>query len=372
MRRAAAGLLAGLFAVALAVAPAAQEPPSRELDEARREVERIQRALQEIDREIQRLQRAGRTAEANFQLSDRRWKQKREEVRLHQARMRVVRRELASTQGEVDRLRRSLHERRGLLDRRAVALFKRTRTAEYEVLASAADLVDLGRRARFLEAIARADADLIERTVRSKEAVEKAVERLTKKKREMDGIQRELNGALAAEQRARITAREAKNRADRETAAARRRREEMTRNLASMRALIQRLQQRAGRIEGVARRGRLAWPVRGETFVPQELAGVLGGVYIRTSLGTSVGAAAPGKVIHAGALRGFGTTVIVGHADNVVTVYGNLSDAAVSAGREVQSGTVLGRAGTSQYGPVVFFSVRVNNVAQDVNAWLGS
>lgn len=375
MRRAArsAAVAAGLLGVLCAAgAPAvrAQEGIEAEIAGARDEIERLQREIAALDRQIVRLERAGASAADRLRAAQRRLEQRRREVRLHRTRLLVVQRELEKARGDVGRLSKALETHRRLLGRRAVALFRRTRAAEYEILISASDLVDLGRRVRFLDAVARADAALIERTIGEKDAAEKAAARLAAKRREMDEVHSDLVRAMRAEDRARAEAQQAKNRAEREARAARARREEATRSLAELRSLLVRLQERARGIRGEARRGRLARPVPGEVFVPEELAGILGGAYLRTPAGTEVRAAAPGRVIHVGSLRGFGTTVIVGHADGVVTIYGNLSAAGAVVGREVREGEPLGLSGTTRYGPALYFSIRVQNVAQDVNAWL--
>lgn len=369
MRRAAAAVLAALLLAAL---PAAAPRPAGadEVADRQAEVDRLQADVDRLQAEVARLERAGADAAARLRVLDARWRQAAKQVALHQAQLRLVHRRLETERREVARLREDLGKRRARLGRRAAALFQRTRTAEYEVLASADDLVDYRRRVRFLEAVARADAEMIARTIRAKEAVEKAVERLAKRKAEMDRVHADLRRAEGAERRARVAAQEAKNRFDRDTQAARRRRDEAVRNLSSLRSLVGQLQRRAGRIAGVAARGRLQPPVPGEAFVPPELADVLGGVYLRAPAGTPVVAAAPGKVIHAGTLRGFGTTVILGHADGIVTVYGNLSGADVAAGREVAAGARLGRSGLSQYGPAIFFAVRSGNVAQNPLEWI--
>jgi septal ring factor EnvC (AmiA/AmiB activator) len=341
-----------------------------EIAGAQADVRRLEDELRRLDAEIARLEGQARTAAQAHRIAERRWQQAAREVSLHRSRLRLVVRRLARERAEAARLGKALDHRRGLLSQRAVALWKRARRAEYEVLVSSADLVDLGRRTRFLGAIARADADLVGRTLEAKTAVEASARRLAGRKAEMDGVQRDLDRAAARERRARDEARAAKARLDRETAAARRRRADVARDVQNLRGLVVRLQERLRGIQGVARAGRLARPVRGEIFIPEEISGVLGGAYIRAPHGAPVGAAAPGRVVHVGPLRGFGTTVLIGHADEVVTVYGNLSEATTAPGREVAEGTTIGRVGTSHYGSALYFAVRARNAAQDPRLWL--
>ncbi len=58
----------------------------------------------------------------------------------------------------------------------------------------------------------------------------------------------------------------------------------------------------------------------------------------------SVSASQPGEVIYTGKqVKELGMTVLVQHPDNVVTVYGGLSEILVSQGQKVQAGDLLGK-----------------------------
>jgi murein DD-endopeptidase MepM/ murein hydrolase activator NlpD len=71
------------------------------------------------------------------------------------------------------------------------------------------------------------------------------------------------------------------------------------------------------------------------------------GVDISAAYGQEIGAAAPGKVVFSGEQGGYGTTVLVEHADGSRTRYAHLSATLVSAGDTVGYGQALGRAGHS-------------------------
>jgi murein DD-endopeptidase MepM/ murein hydrolase activator NlpD len=71
------------------------------------------------------------------------------------------------------------------------------------------------------------------------------------------------------------------------------------------------------------------------------------GIDVRAAYGEDIQTAGAGRVVFSGTQRGYGTTVIVQHADGVKTRYAHLSATLVSAGDEVQAGQVLGRAGRS-------------------------
>ncbi len=69
------------------------------------------------------------------------------------------------------------------------------------------------------------------------------------------------------------------------------------------------------------------------------------GIDFRAPEGSDVASAGPGRVTFAGSLAGYGTTVIVQHANGLSTRYAHLSEALVQAGDAVTDKQVIGRAG---------------------------
>lgn len=71
------------------------------------------------------------------------------------------------------------------------------------------------------------------------------------------------------------------------------------------------------------------------------------GVDLKAVYGQEVQAAASGTVVFSGEQRGYGTTVVVEHADGSRSRYAHLSAATVAAGSIVEVGQSVGRAGRS-------------------------
>jgi murein DD-endopeptidase MepM/ murein hydrolase activator NlpD len=89
------------------------------------------------------------------------------------------------------------------------------------------------------------------------------------------------------------------------------------------------------------------------------------GLDIPTSTGTSVKAAADGRVSATGFNAVYGNFLIVSHGDTYQTMYAHLSKILVKTGTYVNQGTVIARSGNTgrSTGPHLHFSVYKNKVA---------
>jgi murein DD-endopeptidase MepM/ murein hydrolase activator NlpD len=81
-------------------------------------------------------------------------------------------------------------------------------------------------------------------------------------------------------------------------------------------------------------------PITGETRFHR-------GVDLRAAYGQEVVATDAGRVVFSGVQGGYGTTVLIEHADGTRTRYAHLSNAAVREGETVGAGQPVGRAGSS-------------------------
>lgn len=83
------------------------------------------------------------------------------------------------------------------------------------------------------------------------------------------------------------------------------------------------------------------------------------GVDIAAAYGREVPSAGAGRVVFSGAQGGYGNTVIVEHESGIRTRYAHLSSIQVEAGAKVETGTVVGRVGSSgrSTGPHLHFEV---------------
>jgi LysM repeat protein len=122
--------------------------------------------------------------------------------------------------------------------------------------------------------------------------------------------------------------------------------------------------------------GRFAWPLRGQVvarFGTQANGARLDGIEIAGRAGDAIVAAADGEVVYAGSdLPGYGTLVLVRHADNYVTAYGFARRALVSQGAHVRAGQQIAELGPRASGGArLLFQVRRGMQAIDPTPLLG-
>lgn len=120
------------------------------------------------------------------------------------------------------------------------------------------------------------------------------------------------------------------------------------------------------------------WPVEGEILVgfgDPRADGRLKwqGVHIAAASGTDIVAVAPGRVVFADWLMGFGMMLILDHGEEVLTVYGYCDSLLARIGDHVEAGEVIATVGQSggQTTPGLYFEVRANETSTDPIEWLG-
>lgn len=89
------------------------------------------------------------------------------------------------------------------------------------------------------------------------------------------------------------------------------------------------------------------------------------GLDLAAPYGSAVVARAPGRVVAAGWIGGYGNCVVIDHGGGVQTRYGHLSRIAVGLGQAVEPGALLGAVGSTglSTGPHLHYEVRVNGAA---------
>jgi murein DD-endopeptidase MepM/ murein hydrolase activator NlpD len=116
------------------------------------------------------------------------------------------------------------------------------------------------------------------------------------------------------------------------------------------------------------------WPISGPITSPFGIRwGTLHpGIDIGASTGTSIHAAASGKVIWCGWMSGYGNLVMVDDGGGLASLYGHQSRIAVSCGQSVEQGQLIGYVGCTGFctGPHLHFEIRLNGSPVDPLGYL--
>ena len=95
------------------------------------------------------------------------------------------------------------------------------------------------------------------------------------------------------------------------------------------------------------------------------------GLDLLADVGTVVCTAKSGKVISATQNKGMGKYIIIRHRDNIITIYGHLSNIFVHRDDYVRQGQIIGRVGKTGNAraagvlPHLHFEIRKNGIPQD-------
>lgn len=123
--------------------------------------------------------------------------------------------------------------------------------------------------------------------------------------------------------------------------------------------------------------GGLVWPVKGKLLAhygsPRNLGKLTWqGIMIAAPSGDNVVAAAPGRVVFADWLRGFGLLLIIDHGDQYMSLYGNNESLLKKVGDEVGAGDLIAQSGENdvrqQAG--LYFEIRYKGSPTNPMKWL--
>lgn len=121
----------------------------------------------------------------------------------------------------------------------------------------------------------------------------------------------------------------------------------------------------------------LPYPVRGEVQgrfgMERPEGGVWRGIVLRAAEGARVAAVAPGKVVYAGWLGGFGNLMIVDHGAGYLSVYAYNQGLLKQVGDPVRAGEAIATVGATggQVEPGLYFEIRHDGKPVNPLLWLG-
>ena len=392
--------LPGFTPAAEVKSPRSQESRER-LKELQRELGRErEQARQAVRREASLAKELGRLDE------DLRAKTKR--LRELEATLRDSTQRSAKLSREISLTESQLGRSRGLLKRRLRAIYKQGRFGYVRMLLSADDFSSVGRRLKYLSAVATQDQRLMQRYSTTLADLSQKRSELEKYKAQVAEATEKAavtRGQIEQEQRQRriLLASVREEKAGHLAAI-----KELERSAKDLQALIARLQSEEERQRRASRtaprreapggkeredvpdirddgrfaqlKGKLPWPAVGplvSTFGRQEhprfrTVTFNRGVEIGAPEGKDIAAVADGTVIYADWFKGYGRLLILDHGGGYFTLYAHAAEILAKAGASVSRGQVIGRVGDSGSleGPQLYFELRHKGKPQDPVAWL--
>jgi murein DD-endopeptidase MepM/ murein hydrolase activator NlpD len=351
-----------------------------ELDDARAKVGSIQAQLAETNRNI---------AVANVHLAD------------LEGRMHWTQRQLAWNQVQLGAARATLQRHEEALARRLVDAYEHGDLGYLDVLLRAQSFADFVERWNDVRYLVRAN----EVTIRARRAEEQKVvtiqsrllgtqaqlqDQQTQARQQrlaLDGLASQRRILLAAADEQRQTVQTEVEQLDEESAGAEAALEELIRQKQAEEEARRLAARRAAQLAGEAvpeepsAPGQLLWPVSGPISSPfgmrtNPITHVFilhAGIDIAVPTGTTVAAAADGRVIVAGwDDGGCGNMIVIDHGGHLATQYCHLSQIYVGVGQDVQRGQAIAASGSTgnSTGPHVHFGVRIDGRPVDPMSYL--
>ena len=286
--------------------------------------------------------------------------------------------QIDATQLEIDNKQRDLDGRLAIFNTRLKEIYQYGDVDFLEVLLQSSDLTDFLTRFEYLRYIADNDQKLLEEVKELKQSLEEVKTSLVALK---DGLESKkitheskVQELQVASSRQQELVNDKQNQLDLEYASLAAF-EEASNQIASQ---IRSLQSSSGQAPSS-----MVWPCPSSHRITSKYGprvhpikktkSVHTGVDIGASSGSSIVAAADGKVIAAGYNSAYGNYIIVDHGGGTSTLYGHMSAFVAHNGDQVTAGQQIGKVGSTglSTGPHLHFEVRINGQHTSPNSYIG-
>ena len=381
-------------------APTSIKSKQQELENIRAQIRKYEQRIKDSERQerstLQRLDDFDRQTTLIRSLVSR----LTEDIAQNQRDIAIAQLNLATAEKELARLKREFA-------RIVVAMYKRGRTHDTELLLSAENLNEMLIRSRYLKAYSenqRVQAEEIRKRKREIELQKLLLEEkllqqqlAVQEKRAEEGMLRQkVQQQRGLLDRVRQDKESFETQLRRKQAAARKIERMIADLIERERARIESARKSAAKKAGKPEpaplpsvpisntkfgklRGRLPWPVAqgavvetfGEHVNPKHgTVTISPGIDIAVPAGSAVRSVADGTVTMISYIAGFGNLMIISHEDGFFSVYAHLSEILVRRDQKVKAGQSIARSGESVSGPRLHFELWYNRIKQDPLNWL--
>jgi septal ring factor EnvC (AmiA/AmiB activator) len=349
-----------LLLILLLVLPGVAFAQQSELRESQLRLERIRQERQELQRELESLKTRVRDAAREAQNIARQRSVSESALRELDYQAEVINNDVVRTSRELALTHARLGQRTDALHARLRSIYKRGKMHTVRVLLSAESFGDVLRRYKYLHLIALNDRIIVSEVKRLEADLESQEIELRQSQSQLESLRFEKNQELRELERVATQ----QNRTLREFREQERvttsRLEQLAKDEARLANVIADLEKRrlagtnANRAGAISTRdlGALDWPVEGDLvfrFGPERKPnGVVlryNGIGIAAPAGSPVKTVEAGTVEVAGALEGYGPSVVISHGAGYYTLYLRLRAVAVRAGQRVNAGHIVGAVG---------------------------
>jgi len=297
--------------------------------------------------------------------------------------------EKRKVESELKKLSSQFLEKEAQFKDRLRALYKQGYDFTSQAAFTESDWLDLVTRTRYLRAVLHRDRERMAKFAAQRAVLEASQDHLRRLETSILAYQKKAAEAQSqlAEERAeksrllaqiRLTkARQLQ--AQKELEATAQRLQKLIQELERRQASLRSRDGQRGKTEPIGR-GTLPWPVSGEvsaffgkTLHPKyDVYTFHKGIDIAAASGSSIRTVAPGEVLYANELKGYGNILIIDHGNRLYSIYGHLAQILVKVGDQVRAGQSIARLGpgNSESDPTLYFEIRRQGKPEDPLNWL--
>ena len=329
----------------------------------------LEREKEKIKQQLRHTKTKQRAAGYELKVTERRLRTTRNQLAQTDAQLYSTRSELDGTNRRLQAALTRLDGHREAMSSRLVAIYEHGGIEYLDVLAGSASFADFANRLYLVQLMVDQDFGLMKAMQEERERIERYRRKVETQEHKLVQLEARVERkheqvASQRKDKARLVGKLRQQRIYWERALA-----EMEQESRAIGAQIRRYQRSTGR-------ARYATPWTGSFIKPvnsgitsgfgYRIHPILGvrkmhtGIDISAATGTPIRAADAGAVISSGRRGGYGLCVVIDHGGGMSTVYGHCSRLAVTAGREVRQGQVIGYVGSTglSTGPHLHFEVR--------------